>query len=54
MYTINIKGKPYPKDLSMAKLEMIFFKTEHTRASIIVNVTQSIDRQEYQVNCVYF
>ena len=31
MYTINIKVKPNPKDPSMVKLEMIFFKTNYPR-----------------------
>ena len=39
MYTINIKGKPYPKDPSMVKLEMIFFKTNYPRVTKVVNVT---------------
>ena len=39
MYTINIKGKPNPKDPSMVKLEMIFFKTNYPRVTKVVNVT---------------
>ena len=39
MYTINIKGKPNPKDPSMFKLEMIFFKTNYPRVTKVVNVT---------------
>ena len=38
MYTINIKGKPNPKDPSMVKLEMIFFKTNYPRVTKVVNV----------------
>ena len=39
MYTINIKGKPNPKDPSMVKLEMIFFKSNYPRVIKVVNVT---------------
>ena len=39
MYTINIKGKPNPKDPSMVKLEMILFKTNYPRVTKVVNVT---------------
>ena len=39
MYTINIKGKPNPKDPSMVKLEMTFFKTNYQRVTKVVNVT---------------
>ena len=39
MYTINIKGKPNPKDPSMVKLEMIFFKSNYPRVTKVVNVT---------------
>ena len=38
MYTINIKGKPNPKDPSMVKLEMIFFKSNYPRVTKVVNV----------------
>ena len=38
MYTINIKGKPNPKDPSMVKLEMIFFKSNYPRETQVVNV----------------
>ena len=39
MYTINIKGKPNPKDPSMVKLEMIFFRSNYPRIIKVVNVT---------------
>ena len=39
MYTINIKGKPNPKDPSMVKLEMISFRSNYTRIIKVVNVT---------------
>ncbi len=39
MYTINIKGKPNPKDPAMVKLEMIFFKSNYPRVTKVVNVT---------------
>ena len=39
MYTINIKGKPNPKDPTMVKLEMIFFKSNYPRVTKVVNVT---------------
>ena len=39
MYTINIKGKPNPKEPSMVKLEMIFFKTNYPRVTKVVNIT---------------
>ena len=39
MCTINIKGKPNPKDPSMVKLEMTFFKSNYPRVTKVVNVT---------------
>ncbi|MBQ8360531.1 MAG: hypothetical protein IJX44_01120 [Bacteroidaceae bacterium] len=39
MYTINIKGHANPKDPSMVKLEMIFFKSNYPRVTKVVNVT---------------
>ena len=37
MYTINIKGKPNPKDPSMVKLEMILFKSNYPRVTKVIN-----------------
>ena len=39
MYTVNIKGHANPKDPSMVKLEMIFFKSNYPRVTKVVNVT---------------
>ena len=39
MYTINFKGHANPKDPSMFKLEMIFFKSNYPRVTKVVNVT---------------
>jgi len=39
MVTINIKGKPNPKDKQLVKLEMIFFKTGYARVSKVIYIT---------------
>lgn len=39
MYTVNFKGKPYPKQKSLVKIDMIFFKTGYARASKVINIT---------------
>ncbi len=39
MYTINIKGKPNPKGLSMVKMEIIFVKTNDPQITKVVNIT---------------
>lgn len=39
MVTINIKGKPNPKDKKLVKLEMIFFKTGYARVSKVIYIT---------------
>ncbi len=39
MFTINVKGKPNPKDKKMAKLEMVIFQTGYARVSKALNVS---------------
>lgn len=55
MFTINIKGKPNPKDLKLVKLEMIFFKTGYNRATKIIEITGPVDEwddksQSFKIN----
>lgn len=38
MFTINIKGKPNPKDKKLVKLEMVFFRTNYPRAIKVLNI----------------
>lgn len=39
MFTINIKGEANSKDPQLVKLELVFFKTEYTRVSKVINIT---------------
>lgn len=39
MFTINIKGKPNPKDPKMVKLGMIIFKTGYARVTKVLSVS---------------
>ena len=38
-YSINFKGKPDPKNPSLVKIEMIFFKTDYARVPKVINIT---------------
>lgn len=38
-YSINFKGEPNPKDKSLVKITMIFFKTGYPRVTKVINVT---------------
>lgn len=42
MYTINVKGAANPKQLSMVKLELVFFKTGYNRVPKVIDVTGEI------------
>lgn len=39
MFTINIKGKPNPKDKNLVKLEVVFFQTGYARVSKVLSIT---------------
>ena len=39
MFTINIKGKPNPRNTALVKLELIIFKRGYARVSKILQTT---------------
>lgn len=39
MFSINIKGRPDPRDAKMVKLEMVFFVTGYPRVTKVINIS---------------
>lgn len=39
MFTVNIKGKRYPKNINFVKLEMVFYKRGYARVTKVINLT---------------
>lgn len=39
MFTVKIKGRRGSKNINFVKLEMVFYKREHTRVTKVINIT---------------